>query len=230
MTGEVCGCPIKKHDGVGTITSCVRPTNHQGRCRDAKYYEQNRAWHKANPPSEVKRARDRVVLAERWCNDPLYREIHRQRKRSEPYKATRKQYRQREDVRDKERAYRVEREARPEVREHIREWARDYYQRKPDGYKLQANLRRVRLQGVPHEDWTQEQVIALYGEHCYLCGTGPYEQTEHVVPISRGGWDVLANLRPACGPCNRRKHNKIYWNATLIEVCKALPEMEIDLD
>jgi len=39
---------------------------------------------------------------------------------------------------------------------------------------------------------------------CWMCGSTPNE-VEHVKPLARGGWHMLANLRPACGRCNRRK-------------------------
>ena len=31
------------------------------------------------------------------------------------------------------------------------------------------------------------------------------QPVQHLVPRSRGGPDVLVNLRPACGPCNRQR-------------------------
>ncbi len=40
---------------------------------------------------------------------------------------------------------------------------------------------------------------------CWICGSPDPDQIDHVKPIARGGPHVLANLRPACGLCNRRK-------------------------
>ncbi|MGX7727586.1 HNH endonuclease [Rhodococcus sp. 5G237] len=31
---------------------------------------------------------------------------------------------------------------------------------------------------------------------------------DHVKPINKGGPHMLANLRPACGPCNSRKRDQ----------------------
>ena len=50
--------------------------------------------------------------------------------------------------------------------------------------------------------------LATYGTRCHLAGprcTGRATTADHLVPRSRGGPDVLANLRPACAPCNRQR-------------------------
>jgi len=54
---------------------------------------------------------------------------------------------------------------------------------------------------------TTDQVAArwaYYGDRCWMCRE-PATQTDHLIPLSRGGSNWPANLRPACGPCNRRK-------------------------
>jgi 5-methylcytosine-specific restriction endonuclease McrA len=62
--------------------------------------------------------------------------------------------------------------------------------------------------------YTEEQLqarIDFYGRRCYLCGCDwdalPSKQKhiEHVIPLSRGGTNWPANLRPACEPCNLKK-------------------------
>ena len=45
---------------------------------------------------------------------------------------------------------------------------------------------------------------AYYADKCWMCGA-PATQNDHVIPLSRGGSNWPANLRPACGPCNREK-------------------------
>lgn len=44
----------------------------------------------------------------------------------------------------------------------------------------------------------------MWGGQCWMCGRVATE-TDHVIPISRGGSNWPANLRPACKPCNSRK-------------------------
>lgn len=65
---------------------------------------------------------------------------------------------------------------------------------------------------IPFTAEQLDQRMAYYGYRCYLnlpgvC-TGAFDDVEHVKPLSKGGPHMLANLRPACDPCNTRKFNK----------------------
>lgn len=54
---------------------------------------------------------------------------------------------------------------------------------------------------------TAEQLLArltYYGHRCYLCNGTP-NGFDHVKPLSAGGPNLAANLRPVCGPCNSHK-------------------------
>jgi 5-methylcytosine-specific restriction endonuclease McrA len=77
--------------------------------------------------------------------------------------------------------------------------------------------------------YTQEQIVSVYGSNCYLCqqpidfeasskvGVEGWEfsyHPDHVIPLSKGGLDVMENLRPSHGQCNIRKA------ATLLEQAK----------
>lgn len=48
-------------------------------------------------------------------------------------------------------------------------------------------------------------LIAEYGYHCGYCGRDRPLQPDHRIPLKRGGPNVIANIIPACGPCNQRK-------------------------
>lgn len=57
---------------------------------------------------------------------------------------------------------------------------------------------------------TADQVaarVSFFGSVCVYCGA-PWEHIDHVIPIARGGSKWPANLRPACGRCNRSKGSK----------------------
>ncbi len=41
-----------------------------------------------------------------------------------------------------------------------------------------------------------------------------------MTPLSRGGHHVAANVVPACGPCNYRKHTK-----TVLEFLSSAPDL-----
>lgn len=49
--------------------------------------------------------------------------------------------------------------------------------------------------------------VAYYGGRCWLC-RDPWQQIDHVKPISKGGSNWPANLRPACAPCNLAKNGR----------------------
>ena len=58
--------------------------------------------------------------------------------------------------------------------------------------------------------YTDEQLLArlrYYGGSCWIC-TAPGVEVDHVKPVSNGGPEMLANLRPICRPCNAQKSNK----------------------
>lgn len=69
--------------------------------------------------------------------------------------------------------------------------------------------REARKALAPTVPFTEQQLRARLSMYvgCWLCGR---EATtiDHVKPISRGGSHMLANLRPACGPCNSGKRDR----------------------
>lgn len=79
------------------------------------------------------------------------------------------------------------------------------------GSRWRRNAARARARGAPAVPYGAADVLGKTGGRCYLCGAGLTErwQVEHIIPISRGGADVLANVMPACPDCNRRKGTKL---------------------
>lgn len=49
--------------------------------------------------------------------------------------------------------------------------------------------------------------IDFYGGRCWMC-RAPWQCIDHVKPLSVGGTNWPANLRPACTSCNASKHNR----------------------
>ena len=56
------------------------------------------------------------------------------------------------------------------------------------------------------EDFTKPDVIDRYGDSCFYCEVGAFEELDYE-PISKGGLHTLANVRPSCTSCNRSKHS-----------------------
>lgn len=55
-------------------------------------------------------------------------------------------------------------------------------------------------------EWSQ--ILNKYGHKCLRCKShGPLEK-DHVVPLSKGGEDIVENVQPLCMTCNRLKANK----------------------
>lgn len=78
------------------------------------------------------------------------------------------------------------------------------------------NRRRARMQaanspGVSPEDWNR--LVRRHDGKCAYCGAIATLTRDHVVPISRGGWDAIGNILPACFPCNASKCDDllVYW-------------------
>ena len=71
--------------------------------------------------------------------------------------------------------------------------------------------RRTKKLNAPGHS-TAEQIrarIEYYGSKCYLCRVAPYQHLDHVIPLSRGGSNWPANIRPACSPCNLKKSDRL---------------------
>lgn len=154
---------------------------------------------------------------------------------AERKKSASKEYREAnpEKVREIRRAY-LEREGdtiRARSREHyasnseaMKSYQKRYRQEHP-GYVQMFNRRnRAMRRAVPHELYSTELILSLFGTDCHIClepidleaprtpGASGWERAlhlDHVIPISRGGTDLIENIRPAHGLCNLRKKNTI---------------------
>jgi 5-methylcytosine-specific restriction endonuclease McrA len=57
---------------------------------------------------------------------------------------------------------------------------------------------------------TRKAVLARDSWTCQYCGSArPGLTVDHVIPRSRGGASVWENIVASCGPCNRRKGNRL---------------------
>ncbi len=95
-----------------------------------------------------------------------------------------------------------------------RQWALEHPEQVKANQRKASAVRRSRMRQVCTIPFTAKQLAQrfdYYGNSCYLkldgC-TGGADHVDHVKPISKGGPNMLANLRPACRHCNVRKGNK----------------------
>lgn len=87
-----------------------------------------------------------------------------------------------------------------------------------DSWRKGYQNRRARLANVPSETYTRTSIVELYGALCHIC-TESIDMNklfpdrlsfsfDHVVPLSKGGSNLVSNIRPAHLTCNRRKADK----------------------
>ncbi len=95
-------------------------------------------------------------------------------------------------------------------REAIKKSHLAYARLNPDRMRLHKNRRRaLNASAVGHCTLTQLKArFEFYGNKCAYCRTGEAEAGDHVVPLSRGGSNFPANIRPSCKTCNSSKHAK----------------------
>lgn len=88
----------------------------------------------------------------------------------------------------------------------VAQYKRLYKQRNPDMALRHVHRRRARLLNtlsIPFTSAKLEARLSMFAG-CWMCG-GAADCVDHVKPLAKGGADTLANLRPACTPCNASK-------------------------
>lgn len=100
---------------------------------------------------------------------------------------------------------------------------RAWVKRNPEYMRAAYKLKYARRRNAPAIPFTPEQwqqKVIYWGNRCYLqipsrC-TGVPQTMDHVKPVVRGGMHTLANLRPACAPCNSSKKDAWPYEVRLI--------------
>lgn len=166
------------------------------------YYQANRQ--KRNASSREYHAANRSVILtgrrQRWANDPAVRERAAawQNANRDALNASARRYyaANRDKVHAYQAAYRVAN------RDVTRRLSRLRYLRQSTS-RFKAPTPELRA-----AKW------AYWGNACWMCG-GEATTVDHVKPLSKGGSHLLANLRPACKPCNSSKHARWFGASKL---------------
>lgn len=107
----------------------------------------------------------------------------------------------------------------PVHREVARERAKAFRKANPE-LRLEYDRRRrarMRASAVGKKVITPEQLAAkkaYWGNRCWMCG-GEATAWDHVKPLNKQGAHILANLRPACLPCNTSKSDRWPYSEVL---------------
>lgn len=94
-----------------------------------------------------------------------------------------------------------------------RSYTAAWRERYPDRNKAQWQKRRA-AEAQAEGSFSAQEWRALceyHGNKCLACGRPGSHETltaDHVVPLSKGGSNYIANIQPLCGPCNFRKATK----------------------
>lgn len=81
--------------------------------------------------------------------------------------------------------------------------------------QVRQTKRRYKLKRTEWElngSFTQQEwneLVDTYGSMCLRCRAVGVELTQdHVIPLSKGGTNLIINIQPLCGPCNSAKGTK----------------------
>ncbi len=107
----------------------------------------------------------------------------------------------REQERERARKYR---ENNPEK---CSEMTRRYAQEHPEIYRAAANRRRAKKAAAggdfSYADW--ERLCEMHDHRCACCEKRKQLHADHIVPLSRGGSNMIQNIQPLCKSCNSKK-------------------------
>ncbi len=67
------------------------------------------------------------------------------------------------------------------------------------------NGKKYRYVKREHTDAEWQVKLREYNCECAYCGEVAQLTKDHIIPVSKGGSDKIANIVPACWPCNRSK-------------------------
>jgi 5-methylcytosine-specific restriction endonuclease McrA len=180
--------------------------------------EQGKTYRKAHPDyfrvkrrEYVARNVDRVKSQKKADYQKRTEQIKQQtranyQKSAEQHRAQKREYRKAHPELISERSRRY-RESHPER-------LKVFYATNPGYVTVQSSKRRAYKKQVEGsyklEEWIE--LKARYRYMCLCCGRSEPEiklEADHVIPLSKGGFNNIDNIQPLCRSCNSHKHNKI---------------------
>ena len=120
--------------------------------------------------------------------------------------------------------YQRNKEAKAAYRAANREKAKAWRDANPELFRIYNHKRKARKRAVASEPYTTEQILALYGTDCHICkepidlgaprtaNQKGYERglhLDHIIPLAKGGSDLMSNVGPSHAECNLKKHTTL---------------------
>lgn len=98
-----------------------------------------------------------------------------------------------------------------ENKERLQAYGRQHAKDNPEIYRAARHRRRAAKRNNGNNDLTAIQIEWLFGQQnfCTYCDSKENLTIDHILPISKGGQNTLANITIACMPCNNSKRAKI---------------------
>lgn len=181
-------------------------------------------WYEANREREIAKSREwNLANPERVrANDAARDPEKRRRNNRETYGRNGHKYRAAMHERrasDLDAFRERERQWRAVSKESIAERKRAYREVNPN-VRIQERANGLRRHAATKGGPGGMDLLAkfdYYGGLCWICGDNA-SAMDHVKPLAAGGSHILANLRPACTPCNSRKRARWYGVERLDEL------------
>lgn len=89
----------------------------------------------------------------------------------------------------------------------------EWHRKNKDKSRAIARNRRARKNmaagAFSAKEWSD--IVEAYGNLCAKCGSGSKVTADHIVPLSRGGSNLIGNIQPLCRACNASKGTRTIW-------------------
>lgn len=92
--------------------------------------------------------------------------------------------------------------------EKVSKAVKDWYTKHPEKIDEYAKKRIQRKLQNGLFEISKKELKRLYSSKCFYCGSSEFIQTDHIIPLSKGGRHSIGNLIPACRKCNSSKGSK----------------------
>lgn len=73
--------------------------------------------------------------------------------------------------------------------------------------RLRGHERRVKMRNQKFKILDHE-MLRLYRQPCFHCGSHDRIEADHIIPLARGGRHSIGNLLPLCRICNAKKSDR----------------------
>jgi 5-methylcytosine-specific restriction endonuclease McrA len=164
-------------------------------------YLQIQQWRKNNPEKVKEYSKNNRI------NNPETRKrLNRKYKSSPIGKAKARQYYEK----NKSRITEVNALWKSKNVERMKSYIKEYRREHSAALTLYVNNRRSKIKSlgtINIEEW--ELLFNKFENKCLWCGKSDIKLTiDHVIPITKGGLNLISNIQPLCSRCNSKKNNK----------------------